>query len=97
MVGLKFKNASTFSASLMKVLAHLEVGFVFCWIIVSDVSGYHNALTKFLSQKFFVKLAKTTYSMYLLSPIVTMTIYGLMKTGSTSHFPEIVRYFVERL
>lgn len=92
MVGLLFKNSSSLLASFMMVSAHLEVGFVFCWIIVFDVSGYHNYLIRFLSQKFFVRVAKTTYPMYLLSPIITMMIYGLMQTGSTFRFPEIVSY-----
>lgn len=87
------KNASPLIASLMMVAAHLEVAFAFCWIIVSDVSGYHNHFIKFLSRRIFVSFAKITYPMYLLSPIVTMMLYGLVRTGSTLNFPEIVSLF----
>lgn len=74
----------------MKISAHIETAFVFCWVIVAEVSGYQNFFIKFLSQRAFIKFGKITYPMYLVTPIITMLVYGISQTGSTYRFPEIV-------
>lgn len=74
----------------MKVSAHLEVAFVACWVIIAEKSGYQNLLLKTLSRGGFIRYAKTSYAMFLIGPIVTMLIYGLLSGGSTLNSPEIV-------
>lgn len=74
----------------MKVAAHLEVAFVFSWIIIAEISGYQNRFIKFLSAKFFIRYSKTTYAMYLFTPIVAILTYGLTRNGLSYDFPEIV-------
>lgn len=90
MSSIYFKTASSAVASVSMVLAHLGVGVVYCWIIITDVSGYHGTFTKFLSSSFFSENAKYTYAMYMLSPVVTQLIYGLTQTGASFRVPEIV-------
>lgn len=92
MFGQLYKSASVLLASIMKIAAHLEVGFVFCWVIVADNSGFKNGFLKFLSKGFFVRDAKITYAMYLVAPIITKLTYGLMKSGGGFDFPDIVSW-----
>lgn len=90
MISPLYDNPPTLIASIMKVAAHLEVAFVFCWIIVSDKLNYTTAFVRFLSKKTFITAGKTTYSMYLITPIVVTLICGLTKGGMTFDFPEMV-------
>lgn len=85
-----YENPPTLIASFMKVSAHLEVAFVFCWIIVADKLNYKTAFVRFLSKKAFVSASKTTYSMYLITPVVVTLICGLTRGGMTYDFPEMV-------
>lgn len=93
MISPFYKKASTLEASIMKVSAHLEVGFVFCWIIVADKLGYKNLFVNFLSKKVFIQLAKSTYAMYLITPIIATLISGLTRSGLSYDFPEMVNKF----
>lgn len=90
MLGQLLKKAPVVLASLLKVSAHLEVGFVFCWVIIADNSGYRNVFIQFLSRKFFSRYAKTTYAMYLISPTIATLMYGLSSSAGSFNFPEIV-------
>lgn len=90
MIGQLYKTAPVWLASIMKITAHLEVGFVFCWVITADVSGYHNQFIKLLSRPGFIRYAKRTYAMYLVAPIVTLMVAGLSRTEFTFNDPEIV-------
>lgn len=90
MISPLYKKAPTVIASLLKVSAHIEVGFVFCWIIAADKLGYRNGFIKFLSKRGFIKNAKSTYALYLITPVVTMLFGGLARSGLTYDFPEMV-------
>lgn len=90
MFGSFYKNAAVHLASIMKIGVHLEVGLVFCWVIIAENSNYQNCFIRFLSKKVFIRYAKTTYTLYLIAPIVTIFLYGLKKSGSTYEFPEMV-------
>jgi hypothetical protein len=90
MISPFYKTAPNIVASIMKVSAHLEVGFVFCWIIVAEKLGHKNLFVKFLSKRFFIQVAKSTYSMYLITPIIAILISGLTSNGLSYDFPEMV-------
>jgi hypothetical protein len=85
-----YEDPPTIIASFMKVSAHLEVAFVFCWIIIADKLNYRNAFIRFLSKRSFAVAGKTTYSMYLITPIIVTLISGLTRGGLTYDFPDIV-------
>lgn len=85
-----YETPPTLIASIMKVLAHLEIGFVFCWIIIADKLDYKNAFIRFLSKKAFNSASKKSYAMYLITPVVATLICGLTKSGLTYEFPEMV-------
>lgn len=90
MTGTLYKSAPVWLASLMMIASHLEVGFVFCWVIVAETLEYQNAFIKILSQPVFTRYAKITYAMYLFTPIVTIIICGLLRTEGNYNVPEIV-------
>lgn len=90
MTGTLYKSAPVWLASLMMIASHLEVGFVFCWVIVAETLEYQNAFIKILSQPVFTRYAKITYAMYLFTPIVTIIICGLLRTERNYNAPEIV-------
>lgn len=97
MTGPLLKSASVFVASLMKIIAHIDVAFVFCWIIVCDKSGFRNTFISFLSKDVFNRYAKTTYALYLVAPVVVMLLYGISENSGTYSFPEIVSKMVYAL
>jgi hypothetical protein len=90
LLGMTFKDAPVIVASCLKVVAHFNMGLLFCWVIAVDASGYHNAFVKFLSKGFFVRYAKTTYATYLIGPIITFSVYGLTRSGTSNDLIETV-------
>jgi hypothetical protein len=90
MLGMTFKDAPVIVASCLKVLAHVNMGLLFCWVIVADSSGYRNAIVRFLSRDYFIRYAKTTYATYLIGPIVTFSVYGLTRSGTSNDVLETV-------
>lgn len=51
-------------------------------------------VTRFLSKKIFVKTSKTTYAIYLISPIISNIFVGLSQAGIEIQSPMIVSYFI---
>jgi hypothetical protein len=72
------------------IAAHLEVAFVACWVIIADTSGYRNHFISFLSHDRFVRYSKRSYAIYLVSPIITLLVYGLCSQEGSLNIPEIV-------
>jgi hypothetical protein len=90
LLGMTCKDAPVIVASCLKVVAHVNMGLLFCWVIVVDASGYRNGFVRFLSGSFFVRYAKTTYATYLIGPIVTFSVYGLTRSGTSNDVLETV-------
>jgi hypothetical protein len=89
-LGLSLKGTPAYVTSFLVISARIEIALMYCWVIIADVSGYQNTFLRFLSNKYFDQYANTSYSSYLISPIVTNLIYGLTSNGSSLDLTETV-------
>lgn len=60
---------------------------------MADKLGYKNNFIKFLSKRGFIQGAKTTYAVFLITPVVNILIVGLTSRGLSYDFPEMVNIF----
>ncbi|XP_062553181.1 uncharacterized protein LOC134218266 [Armigeres subalbatus] len=73
-------------ASTVMVMVRIFVAWAACWTIIATSAGYSNAVTRFLSSKFFIHTNKLTYAIYLINPLIITAVFGL-SDGSANADP----------
>ncbi|XP_063698043.1 nose resistant to fluoxetine protein 6-like [Culicoides brevitarsis] len=79
-----FRRPGEFISILTLVFARWLFAFANAWVLIASSLGYGNWFTRFLSHKYFIYFSRTTYSFYLINPLLISMIYGLADAGTHS-------------
>ncbi|KAG5676992.1 hypothetical protein PVAND_006783 [Polypedilum vanderplanki] len=70
------------TASVCMLIGRPLIALAVSWFIITNACGYNCIVSKIFSAKFFVRINKLTYAIYLLNPLVISMIFGNIQNGT---------------